>query len=65
MMQEILVVLTVTGAGAYLFRTFFAPSLFRPSRPDVPLRNLVRRRSAVSGRRSAVHERAPGPSLPS
>lgn len=43
-MQEVLVFVTVAVSIAYVYKVMFAPSLFRKSRPDVPLRALVRKR---------------------
>ncbi len=43
-MQDLLVFLTVGVSIAYVYKVMFAPNLFRASRPDVPLRALVRKR---------------------
>ncbi len=43
-MQDVLVFLTVAASIAYVYKVMFAPTLFRGSRPDVPVRALVRKR---------------------
>jgi hypothetical protein len=46
--QDVLALVTVTLAFGYVVRTLVLPQLGRPaSRPDVPVRNLVRRKRGL------------------
>lgn len=59
MIQELLVALSLAGAGVFLLHRFVLQDWLRRRRPDVPLDSLVRKNRSP---KSAPHKAQPPPS---